>query len=75
MSELIPLEDPEGHRWVRPAGPLCPNCSCCRAFVCESKEWSLYPWPNGVPELSCPCEQAHWDELVERARKRKEMPA
>ena len=70
MSELFPLEDPEGHRWVRPTGPLCPNCSCCRSYVCEGKEWAKHPWPNGAPVTPCPCEQAHWAELVERAKKR-----
>lgn len=32
---MIPLEDPEGHRWVRPANPDCPNCDCCTAVLCE----------------------------------------
>lgn len=63
MSELPPLEDPEGHRWVRPRAKECPDCPCCRAFVCESKEWSLYDAPETRPAKPCPCEQAflsHW---------------
>ena len=59
MSDLSPLEDPEGHRWVRPQSAPCPNCPCCRAFVCERKEWAKYPAAGPQRRWRpCPCDAA-----------------
>lgn len=64
MSELMPLEDPEGHRWVRPRSEECPDCPCCRAFVCERREWQLFPSPETRPGVPCPCEWAYREETA-----------
>lgn len=59
---MIPLEDPEGHRWVSPGEFDCPNCHCCTVRLCERAaeqsvpcSW-LCPASDGVFDVSaCPC--------------------
>lgn len=31
----VPLDDPDGHWWLSPAQPACPDCDCCTARLCE----------------------------------------
>lgn len=65
MSTLLPLEDPDGHRWVRPTSAPCPNCVCCREFVCVQQRWSEFTAWETYPTRPCPCEMAHLKELSE----------
>ena len=70
MDDLPFLEDPEGHRWVRPAGPPCPHCECCSEHLCElsNERGSLCrhlsdKGPDVDPRVaSCPCTAYQPDE-------------
>jgi hypothetical protein len=67
---LPPLEDPEGHRWVRPASPPCPHCECCSEDLCElsNERASLCrhisdKGPDVDPRVAtCPCTAYQPDE-------------
>lgn len=71
MSTLSPLFDPDGHRWVRPGSPPCPNCQCCSAALCE-KARNAYTLDqncayHGERSLwdqltACPCPRAAWSD-------------
>lgn len=71
-SDLPPLhlEDPEGHRWVRPASPPCPRCECCSEDLCQlSNERATLCshvsdiGPDVDPRVeSCPCTAYQADE-------------
>lgn len=59
--DFIP-EDPDGHRWVTPKNPDCPNCQCCTDFLCsQAREQrcscdALVGRGAGVMDVSlCPC--------------------
>jgi len=60
-SDWIP-EDPDGHRWVTPKSPDCPNCECCTDFLCSTAKErggacvSIVDGGPGVMDVSkCPC--------------------
>jgi len=55
-------EDPDGHRWVTPASPDCPNCECCSSFLCDTAKerdsschWVGNPGPGVMDLRRCPC--------------------
>jgi hypothetical protein len=56
-------EDPDGHRWVTPASPDCPDCDCCTAVLCERAKgermacrWFVGNKGPGTADVSgCPC--------------------
>ncbi|EOD66875.1 hypothetical protein [Amycolatopsis vancoresmycina] len=65
MADIPPdwiPEDPDGHRWVRPESPACPNCKCCSDQLCttakqdDSMCFFLVGGRPGVMDVSdCPC--------------------
>lgn len=59
---MIPLEDPEGHRWVSPPPADCPNCECCSWRLCNQAKgqqlscgWLSPPQPGQHDTSKCPC--------------------
>jgi hypothetical protein len=63
------LEAPDGHQWVRPAGPPCPTCECCSADLCRlatdrARRCSHYVGnePNTADVSACPCTTYARDE-------------
>lgn len=53
-------DDPEGHRWVSPPSPDCPNCDCCTEILCSiAKERDcacVFIVGSGVMDVrKCPC--------------------
>lgn len=70
---LPPLEDPEGHQWVRPASPPCPHCDCCSAELCQkavdghmlcAHYVSRGPGVADVSQCRCSANTADEDEAV-----------
>jgi len=70
---MIPLDDPDGHRWAMPRQPepdACPNCSCCTARLCEQAAEKT-TWCVRVASaadrdtvMNCPCS----DQQIKAAR-------
>jgi hypothetical protein len=63
---MIPLQDPEGHRWVSPGEFDCPNCRCCTIRLCEraaeqrlSCSWLCPPQEGQHDTSNCPCTAGH----------------
>ncbi|MEV7011578.1 hypothetical protein [Streptosporangium sp. NPDC051022] len=46
----VPVDAPDGHRWVRLAPAACPDCSCCTARLCEQGQKN----PFGCSALVAP---------------------